>query len=102
MENEDLAEKEEMQGAEGEKHPMPKEVKRSMIYLLASIFFWFAAYNAVGTAFSRYTKVVWHMEGGGFADCLMVATVAAILSYIPIGNIASKIGRKQTIWPAFW
>lgn len=97
VENEDLAEKEEMQGAEGEKHPMPKEVKRSMIYLLASIFFWFAAYNAVGTAFSRYTKVVWHMEGGGFADCLMVATVAAILSYIPIGNIASKIGRKKTI-----
>ena len=27
----------------------------------------------------------------------MVATVAAILSYIPIGNISSKIGRKKTI-----
>lgn len=76
---------------------MPKEVKRSMIFLLASIFLWFTAYNAVTTAFSRYTRVVWHMEGGSFADCLMVATVAAIISYIPIGNIASKIGRKKTI-----
>ena len=37
------------------------------------------------------------MEGGSFADCLMVATVAAIISYIPIGNIASRIGRKKTI-----
>lgn len=76
---------------------MSKEVKRSMIFLLVSIFLWFMAYNAVTTAFSRYTRVVWHMEGGSFADCLMVATVAAILSYIPIGNIASKAGRKKTI-----
>ncbi len=92
VETEDIAE-EEMQ----EKAVMPKEVKRSMIFLLVSIFLWFTAYNAVTTAFSRYTKVVWHLEGGGFADCLMVATVAAIISYIPIGNISSRIGRKKTI-----
>ncbi|HKM34594.1 MAG TPA: MFS transporter [Lachnospiraceae bacterium] len=73
------------------------EVKRSMIFLLASIFLWFTAYNAVTTAFSRYTEVVWKLEGGGFADCLMVATVAAILSYIPIGQLSSHIGRKKTI-----
>ncbi len=91
--NEDVEEQADERG----KHAMPPEVKRSMIFLLASIFFWFMAYNAVTTAFSRYTKVVWHLEGGGFADCLMVATVAAIISYIPIGNIASKVGRKKTI-----
>ncbi len=73
------------------------EVKRSMIFMLLSIFFWFTAYNAVTTAFSRYTTVVWKLEGGGFADCLMVATVAAICSYIPIGFLASRIGRKKTI-----
>ena len=79
------------------KMQMPPEVKRSMAFLLTSIFLWFTAYNAVTTAFSRYTKVVWHLEGGGFADCLMVATVAAILSYVPIGNLAGRIGRKKTI-----
>lgn len=73
------------------------EVKRSMIFMLISIFFWFTAYNAVTTAFSRYTTEVWKLEGGGFADCLMVATVAAICSYIPIGFLASRIGRKKTI-----
>jgi Na+/melibiose symporter-like transporter len=80
-----------------EKTVLTPEVKRSMIFMLVSIFFWFTAYNAVTTAFSRYTVEVWKLEGGGFADCLMVATVAAILSYIPIGHIASKIGRKKTI-----
>lgn len=79
------------------KTAMPREVKRSLIFMLASIFLWFTAYNAVTTAFSRYTRVVWKMEGGSFANCLMVATVAAIISYIPIGNIASRIGRKKTI-----
>lgn len=84
--------KEEASGAK-----MTPEVKRSFVFMLASIFLWFTAYNAVTTAFSRYTRVVWNMEGGGFADCLMVATVAAIISYIPIGHIASKVGRKKTI-----
>ena len=81
----------------GAKTVLKPEVKRSLYFMLASIFFWFTAYNAVTTAFSRYAMVVWKIEGGGFANCLMVATVAAILSYIPIGNVAGKIGRKKTI-----
>ncbi len=84
-------------GRSAQKTALPKDVKRSMIFLLASIFFWFTAYNAVTTAFSRYTRVVWKMEGGSFANCLMVATVAAIVSYIPIGSISARFGRKKTI-----
>ena len=79
------------------KTELPKEVKRSLVFILMSILFWFAAYNAVTTAFSRYATIVWGLEGGGYADCLLIATVAAIISYIPIGIIASKIGRKKTI-----
>ncbi|MBO5198458.1 MAG: MFS transporter [Lachnospiraceae bacterium] len=76
---------------------LPKEVKRSLVFMLLSIALWFIAYNAVTTAFSRYATHVWGLENGGYADCLMVATVAAIISYIPIGVIASHIGRKRTI-----
>ncbi len=79
------------------KTSLPRGTARSMAFMLASIFLWFLAYNAVTTAFSRYTRVVWGMEGGSFANCLMVATVAAILSYIPIGSLAARIGRKKTI-----
>lgn len=91
-EMESTEEKEETKGT-----VLAPEVKRSMIFMLASIFLWFTAYNAVTTAFSRYTTVVWELESGGFADCLMVATVAAIISYIPIGQISSRFGRKKTI-----
>lgn len=76
---------------------LPKEVKRSLVFILISIALWFTAYNAVTTAFSRYATHVWGLENGGYADCLMVATAAAIISYIPIGAIAGKIGRKKTI-----
>lgn len=79
----------------GEK--MPTDVKKSLYFILASIFLWFTAYNAVTTAFSRYATKVWNLQGGGFANALLVATGAAILSYIPIGFISSKIGRKKTI-----
>lgn len=72
-------------------------VKKSLKMILFSIFLWFAAYNAVTTAFSRYARTVWQMEGGGFANCLMVATVAAIIGYVPIGFISARVGRKRTI-----
>lgn len=76
---------------------MPAPVKKSMIFLLLSVFLWFTAYNAVTTAFSRYVEQVWDLHNGAYADCLMVATIAAVLSYIPIGQISSHIGRKKTI-----
>ena len=76
---------------------LPKDVRRSLTFILISIALWFTAYNAVTTAFSRYATHVWGLENGGYADCLMVATVAAILSYIPIGAISGKLGRKKTI-----
>lgn len=91
------AEKSQEVPAKAVKKKLPPEVVRSMAFMLSSIAFWFMAYNAVTTAFSRYTQEVWKMDGGGFADCLMVATIAAIISYIPIGNISARIGRKKTI-----
>ncbi len=76
---------------------LPKDIMKSLIYLLVSVFLWFTAYNAVTTAYSRYASRVWGLEGGSFADSLLVATGAATISYIPIGILSSKIGRKKTI-----
>ncbi|MCR5094983.1 MAG: MFS transporter [Lachnospiraceae bacterium] len=76
---------------------LPKEVFRSLVFILLSIFFWFTAYNAVTTAWSRYAENVWKLTDGGYANCLLVATLAAVVAYIPIGVISSKIGRKKTI-----
>ena len=76
---------------------LPKPVKRSLVFLLLSVAFWYIAYNAVTTAFSKYATEMWGMEGGGFAGALMVASVGALISFIPVGIISSKIGRKKVI-----
>ncbi|HHX01361.1 MAG TPA: SLC45 family MFS transporter [Firmicutes bacterium] len=72
-------------------------VRRSLICLLLSVFFWFMAYNAVTTAFSKYAQEVLGMEGGKFASSLLVATIVAVVAFIPVGIFASNLGRKRTI-----
>lgn len=76
---------------------LPKPVKRSLAFLLASIALWFTGYNAVTTWFTTYINQVMGEGLGGASTCLMVATAGAIVSYIPIGVVAAKIGRKKTI-----
>ena len=76
---------------------LSKGEKKSLAFLLLSVALWFIAYNAVTSAFSRYATNVWGLENGGYANCLLIATAAAIVSYLPIGMIAGKIGRKKTI-----
>ncbi len=76
---------------------LSKEVRKSLIFLLFSVAFWFIGYNGVTTWFSVYAEEVWGMRVGQASTCLTVATVGAIISYIPVGVIASKIGRRKTI-----
>ena len=76
---------------------LPAPVKRSLGFLLASIALWFIGYNGVTTWFSTYVDVVMGQGLGGASTCLLIATAGAIVSYIPIGQIASKIGRRRTI-----
>lgn len=76
---------------------LPKPVKKSLGFLLASIALWFIGYNGVTTWFSTYVDAVMGQGLGGASTCLLIATAGAIVSYIPIGQIASKIGRKRTI-----
>ncbi len=76
---------------------LPAPVKRSLGFLLASIALWFIGYNGVTTWFTTYVAEVMGEGLGGASTCLMVATAGAIVSYIPIGVLASRIGRKRTI-----
>ncbi len=76
---------------------LPVEVKKSLGFLLCSIALWFMGYNAVDTWFTTYANKIWGMSLGQAAMCLTVATAGAVVSYIPVGIIASKIGRRKTI-----
>lgn len=73
---------------------MPKDVRRSFILILLSIVFWFFGYNAATSKFSVYAV---NILGTSFTTPLLVAQAAAVVAFIPIGIIASKIGRRKTI-----
>ena len=79
------------------KSVMPKPVKISLIFLLLSVAFWYIAYNGISTWFTILAERAWGMEIGGASKLIMVASIAAIATYIPAGMLASKIGRKKTI-----
>ena len=76
---------------------LPKEVRRSLVMLLNSIALWYIGYNGVTTWWTTYVGRVMGQGLGGASTCLLVATGGAIVSYIPVGQLASKIGRKKTI-----
>ena len=86
-----LEDKEE--AATGERNLSVDEVK-SLIFLLLSIVLWFFGYNAVTSKYSVYASNILHKD---YNLTLIIAQAAAIISYLPVGFIASKVGRKKTI-----
>ena len=85
-----------VESSEG-KRKLPGDVKKSLAFILTSIALWFMAYNAVTTAFTKYATTQWSMTDGDAAMCMMIATGGAIISFLPVVIISSKIGRKRTI-----
>lgn len=80
-----------------ESQTLGKEEKRSIYFILCSVALWFMGFNAITTAFSRYASEIWGLENGAYADSLLVVTLFAVASYIPVGALAGRIGRKRTI-----
>lgn len=76
---------------------MPKDILKSLIFMLLCIAFFFIGYNAVTTFFSLYMTNYLGVQGGSFASYLMVATVSSVICYLPSGFIATKLGRKKAI-----
>lgn len=67
---------------------------KSLILILMSVVFWYFGYNAVTSKYAVYASSVLDID---YNLTLMIATGAAIISYLPVGAVASKIGRKKTI-----
>ena len=73
---------------------LSREERKSLIFLLASIVLWFMGYNAVTSKYSVYASNILHKD---YNLTLIIAQAAAILAYLPVGMVASKVGRKKTI-----
>lgn len=86
-------------GKNGEADAAPKRKLssgefRSLCFLLASVALWFTGYNAVTSKYSVYAGEVLRLD---FNTTLLVAQAAAIVSFLPVGFVATKVGRRKTI-----
>ena len=66
----------------------------SLLLILASVALWYIGYNSITSKYSVYAT---NILGFDYNATLIVAQAAAVVSYIPVGIIASKVGRKKTI-----
>jgi len=83
--------------AKGGFKALPAELRRSLILILCSVSLWFMGYNAVTTAFTKYAFHQWGYDIGKASQCLLVGTVGAVISYLPVGMLSSRFGRKRMI-----
>ena len=66
----------------------------SLILILASVALWYIGYNSVTSKYSVYAT---RELGFDYNLTLIIAQAAAVIAYIPVGIISSKLGRKKTI-----
>ena len=67
---------------------------KSLVLILASVALWYIGYNSITSKYSVYATNILFFD---FNFTLIIAQAAAVVSYIPVGIVASKIGRRKTI-----
>ena len=77
-----------------DKRKLSRPELRSLLLILASVALWYIGYNSITSKYSVYAS---NILGFDFNFTLIIAQAAAIVSYIPVGIIASKLGRRKTI-----
>ena len=90
----DKEDPEEQTGQNSTTEKLPKDKLKSLIFILASVALWFIGYNAITSKYSVYAVNVLNKD---YNTTLLIAQAAAVVAYIPVGILASKIGRKKSI-----
>ena len=73
---------------------LPAAKRKSLLLILFSVALWFIGYNAVMSKLSDYAPKVLGLDYG---LPIIIAQMAALIAFIPIGILATRIGRKKTI-----
>ena len=94
LDERDAADAPEEQAEAVSNNKLSKDKRISLILILASVALWFTGYNAITSKYSVYALNVLNKD---YNSTLMIAQGAAIIAYVPVGMIASKIGRKKSI-----
>ena len=87
-----IDEKAEQAAAGNKKLSKPELI--SLLLILASVALWYIGYNSITSKYSVYAT---NILGFDYNATLIVAQGAAVVSYIPVGIVSSKFGRRKTI-----
>ncbi len=82
------------ENATADKRKLSRGELASLLLILASVALWYIGYNSITSKYSVYAT---NVLGFDFNLTLIIAQAAAIVSYIPVGIISSKLGRRKTI-----
>lgn len=84
--------------SEAEKKEKLKKAKlTSFILILASIFMWFMGFNAVSSNISIYIVKTLNLKPVVASLIVAVSMGVSAVAFIPVGIMASKIGRRKSI-----
>lgn len=76
---------------------LSKSEKKSLIFMLVSLFFLFCGTNAITTFFSLFAQEILHMITSEATILMLIFAVVSALAALPAGKMGKKIGRKKTI-----
>lgn len=85
---------EKTKNTDTEQRKLSKPELISLILILASVALWYIGYNAVTSKYSVYATNILEVS---YAETLIIAQAAAVIAFIPVGIISSKIGRRKSI-----
>lgn len=93
----DEKEAKEKEKAELKKHRLGKAEKRSLIFMLATLFFLFAGTNSIQTFFALFAAEILGKTTAQATLMLAIFGLAAMAAAIPAGKCGKKFGRKKMI-----
>lgn len=71
--------------------------RKSLIFMLVSLFFLFCGTNAITTFFSLFAAEILHLATAKATILMAIFAVCSAAAAIPAGKLGTKIGRKKTI-----
>ncbi len=76
---------------------LSKGERKSLAFMLGTLFFLFCASNAITTFFSLFAQEILHMITSEATFIMLIFAVCSGVAAIPAGKMGSKVGRKKTI-----
>jgi len=79
-----------------EDKPLSKKDKSNLVIILLATFLWYMAFNALESFLSLYCEEILG-ESRLSGNVTIILTISSVITFIPAGILANKIGRKKSI-----